>query len=297
MERPGAYFVSAASEADRQAAESSAQYVPLSDGTEYLRWTGLFEFLISADGRRIAGRPLSEATSELFHTYLLGQVLSHALIKLGFEPLHATVVDVDGQAVGFVGDSGRGKSTLAASFLSAGCRLLTDDLLVVRRDESGFSACPGAPRLKLFPDVAGVLLPGRRTVSTPMNPLMSKVLIPLDVDGHVSSPLPLRALYVLGAPDTANRRRNVTIRRLSERRAFLVLVRNTYNGDVTGTARLTRQLAVNAGLAQRVPVKLLSFPHQLAQLPAVHAAVLSDLNRLETARRPRRAAVRQPQSR
>ena len=97
---------------------------------------------------------------------------------------------------------------------------------------------------------------------------MSKVLIPLDVDGHVSSPLPLRALYVLGAPDTANRRRNVTIRRLSERRAFLALVRNTYNGDVTGTARLTRQLAVNAGLAQRVPVKLLSFPHQLAQLPA-----------------------------
>ncbi len=73
LERPGAYFVSAASEADRQAAELSAQYVPLSDGTEYLRWTGLFEFLISADGRRIAGRPLSEATSELFHTYLLGQ--------------------------------------------------------------------------------------------------------------------------------------------------------------------------------------------------------------------------------
>ena len=236
---------------------------------------------------------MSAATLELFHTYLLGQVLSHALIKMGFEPLHATVVEVNGQAVGFVGDSGRGKSTLAASFLGAGCALLTDDLLVLRKDASGFSACPGAPRLKLFPDVAEVLLPGRRTVSTPMVPLMSKVLIPWDGAGYVSHPLPLRALYVLGAPDTASRRRSVTIRRLSERRAFLALVRNTYNGDVTGTDRLTRQLAVNAAVAQRVPVKLLSFPRELSQLPAVYAAVLSDLNRRDIVRRPSRAGARQ----
>ena len=148
LERPGAFFSAASSEADRQAPGSQwAHYAALPDGAEYLRWTGLFEFLVSPDGRQISGRPLPGATPEAFHTYLLGQVLSHTLIKLGFEPLHATVVAVDGQAVGFLGDTGRGKSTLAAAFLSAGARLLTDDLLVLR-GSSCFLRWPIAPSLR-----------------------------------------------------------------------------------------------------------------------------------------------------
>ena len=293
LERPGSYFAAASSEADRDAVRPWDQYLLLPDGSEYLRWAGLFEFLISPDGRRIAGRPLPEAALEAFHTYLLGQVLSHALIKLGIEPLHATVVDVDGQAVAFLGDTGRGKSTLAAAFLGAGCRLLTDDLLVLRQNGPGFIAYPGAPRLKLFPDVADTLL-GPHAGARLMNPLTSKVLIPLDAAAQVSCPLPLGRLYVLGAPDATGRRRGVTIRRLSERRAFFALVRNTYNGDVTGTDRLTRQFAANAALAKRVPVKLLSSPRKLSELPAVRAAVYADLKRRGGTRGRRRAAVGRP---
>ena len=49
----------------------------LDDGSDYLRWSGQFEFLVSNDGRKIAGRPLNGASLESFHTYLLGQVLVH----------------------------------------------------------------------------------------------------------------------------------------------------------------------------------------------------------------------------
>src|SRR6266851_9090486 len=86
------------------------QRVSGKDGCVYLRWSGLFEFLISADGRRISGRPLSGSSSEAFATYLAGQVLSFALVKQGIEPLHATVVVVDGMAVALCGDCGYGKS-------------------------------------------------------------------------------------------------------------------------------------------------------------------------------------------
>jgi hypothetical protein len=89
----------------------------LRDGAVYLRWANLFDFLVSADGREIGARPLGESSPEAFHTYLLGQALSFALIKQGFDPLHATTVTVAGEAVAFLGECGFGKSSLAATFL------------------------------------------------------------------------------------------------------------------------------------------------------------------------------------
>src|SRR5207244_7843154 len=123
-------------------------YRRLGDGAEYVRWRGLFEFLVAADGGRIVCHPLAGATDDVLHTYLLGQVLSFALLKQGIEPLHATVVVVGGGAVGFLGDCGYGKSTTAAAFLQAGHRLLTDDQLVVSASGTGVLAHPGPSRIK-----------------------------------------------------------------------------------------------------------------------------------------------------
>jgi len=52
-----------------------------------------------------------------------------------------------------LGDSGHGKSSLAACFLAAGHRLLTDDLLVIGESGDYLMAHPGPPRIKLFPAV------------------------------------------------------------------------------------------------------------------------------------------------
>lgn len=92
----------------------------LPSGSTYLRWTGLFEFLVSADGRDIQFHRLPRATPESLSAYLLGQVLSFSLLAFGEEPLHGTVVVVDGEAIGFLGDCGYGKSTLGAAFLRLG---------------------------------------------------------------------------------------------------------------------------------------------------------------------------------
>ena len=93
--------------------------------------------------------------TESFQVYLLGQALSFALLKLGFEPLHATAVVVDGRAVALLGESGSGKSTLAAAFVDAGFQMLTDDVLMVHECRGEAMAYPGPARLKLFPKVAG----------------------------------------------------------------------------------------------------------------------------------------------
>jgi len=75
--------------------ESFYQTGFMRDGSTYVRWKGVGEFLISPDGRRINGRQCAEAHEESFQVYLLGQALSYALVKLGFEPLHATAIVVN----------------------------------------------------------------------------------------------------------------------------------------------------------------------------------------------------------
>jgi hypothetical protein len=272
---------SKAIEEARTAANQRAwpRYVRLADGQTYLRWSGQCDFLVSADGGLVAARLRRRSSPESFHTYLLGQALSFALIKQGFDPLHATVVAIDGVAVAFLGESGYGKSTLAGALVRAGHRLLTDDLLVLSEQGDGLTAHPGPPRIKLFPGIArAVLYPKIRGIRiAKMSP---KLIIPLDGDQTVGAAVPLKTVYVLGKPARLGREpETVTIRRLSQRQACLALIRNTFNTAVTDSERLTRQFGFATSVASRVPVKLLAYPRTLHGLPAVRQAILEDMAR------------------
>ena len=254
------------------------QYARLPDGSEYLRWSGLFEFLVSPNGRRIECRSLDGASPEAFHTYLLGQVLSYSLLKLRIESLHSTAVMHDGEVVAFLGDCGYGKSSLGAVFLSAGYSLLTDDLLIVREEGRQFVAYPGSPRIKLFPEIARALL-GPQAAGVQMNDSTPKLVIPLDGNGkvHPADTFPLKAIYVLTPPQSKARSRDVVITLLSPRSAFVQLLKYTFNTVVTEQDRLERQFDLATRIAGQVPVKLLSYPRILGRLPRVMEAVCADL--------------------
>jgi hypothetical protein len=246
----------------------------LPDGTRYLRWSGAFEFLIPEDGESITCRPLTPRGIDAFHTHL-GPSLSFAMINLGFEPLHSTTVVVDGSAVALMGDCGYGKSSLGASFVKAGYRLLTDDLLVVARDTAHFVAYPGAPRVKLYPAIAKTIF-GSRVTGLRLKPLTPKLIIPLDEQRSQRTPVPLKAIYVLRPPGARTAPR-VTIRRLSHRSAFIELVRNTFNMEVSHAGRLERQFALATNLATEIPVKSLSYPRELRMLTEARDMILADL--------------------
>ena len=251
------------------------QYAHLADGSSYVSWQGLGEFLVSPDGTRIVCRRLAEASMESFQVYLLGQALSFALVKSGAEPLHGTAVVIQQEAICFLGGSGHGKSTLAASFLDAGHSLLTDDLLVLRPSSKGLDAFPGPPRIKLFPKVARRFM-GSVVDGVPMNADSAKHVIPIAGVRRHAYPVPLRAIYVLAAPSEMRYQRKVRVETMAPREAFLALVGHTFNRFVTGGARLQRQLMEAAHWFHTVPVKKLSFPRNLARLPEVHAAILAD---------------------
>lgn len=251
------------------------QYAHLSDGSSYVRWHGLGEFLVAAGGKRIWCARAPDALTESFQVYLLGQALSFALVKAGFEPLHGTAIEYEGGAIALLGDSGFGKSTLAASFIAAGCRLLTDDLLLLRPSTGGLDAYPGPPRIKLLPDSAGRIL-GPAATGVPMNAETNKHVIALDAAQRCQTPVPLRVIYVLAPPHEMRRLRRLRAVPLSAREAFFALVGNTFNRYIADPDRMERQLAETTRLVNTVPVRKLAYPRSFACLGEVREAILVD---------------------
>lgn len=256
-------------------------HLKLDNGESYLQWPRLGEFWISPDGRRIACRAFNGTTRESFHTYLIPQAVSCALVKQGIEPLHATAAVVNGEAVAFLGNCGYGKSSLGAAFLRAGHRLLTDDLLVIGRDDppSGrLIAHPGPARIKLFPKIADRML-GTKRAGTRMNPETRKCILPLSDGEHCANAVPLRALYVLRPPTPRRARTRISVRDLSPRRACIELIANTFNLIITDQERLTRQFQWASRVAAAIPVKYLSYPRRLSQTGRLVATICRDLDR------------------
>jgi hypothetical protein len=268
---PDIRFVQVAEPIDHPPVSSdSFVYAEGANGTEYVRWVGVVEALVSRDGSEIMYRPLAGSTIDACATYLFGQALSFALIKRGIDPIHATVIVNGDRAIGFLGQPGSGKSTLAAGFLARGSKLLSDDMLVFRREGTRIYAQPGTPRLKLFPDVAKHVVPELTNGGT-MNPVTSKMVLHLSDAQYVHQPVRLVALYVLDEGDNA-----IGIAPLRSRDAFVSLTENTFNLLVTQRDRMRRQVETAAALVGSIAVKSLSYRRDLGCLRDVVDSVLED---------------------
>lgn len=256
----------------------------LPDGTTYLRWQKLFEFLISSDGRVITFHRLAHATDESLTTYLLGQVLSFSLVSFKREPLHATAIVIGGEAVGFLGDCGYGKSTIGAAFISRGFHLLTDDVLAIEPRNGVWMAHAGPPRLKVFPSVSKRVL-ARRGV-TRLNSGTSKLVLKLSADEACGTPVPLTALYVLGEPARKKgpEPSRVELLPLRGADAFLEITRAAFNVIQTDRARLANHFELASRVANEIPVRRLVYPRRIRRLSDVCDAVIADA---VTLKRPR----------
>lgn len=252
------------------------RYAQLDNGQSYLRWDDLFEFLIDADGSRIWCGWLGAASLESLQVYLLGHALSFALIRQGYEPLHATAVVIDGQAIAFLGPSGFGKSSLAAAFLADGHRLLTDDMLILTHTDRGYKAQSGPRRIKLFPKMAHGFL-AETASAVPMNSETEKLVLPLSADQRHHGSAPLCALYVLGPPREMHAKQSIKLTPLTAKEAFIGLVGGTFNPLIGDPDRLRRQYGECLSIASRVPARRIVYPRVLAMLPAVKHTILADL--------------------
>jgi hypothetical protein len=238
------------------------------DGSVYLRWSGLYEFLVDSHGACVRHRPLPGADPAVLQNFLFGQALSFALIRQNVEPVHAAVVDVGGSAIALLGDCTYGKSTLAALLLQAGCRLVSDDLLVVRESGGCLVACAGSGRIKLLPDSASAAF-GAASGGARIMPQSDKRVFRLE--GHLVQPneVPLGAFVMLPTPAERAGCDSFAMHRLNGARVFHELLKNTFVRYVHDARRLHQNFAWNAQLAAAVDGYQLFYPSGINRLPAV----------------------------
>ena len=101
------------------------------DGRYLLRFPGLADFEISEDGTEVFAYPVRDVDEATVEHLYINQVVPLALSRQGKPAFHASVVTVPGGSIAFLGKTGMGKSTLAASFALHDSAFLTDDALII----------------------------------------------------------------------------------------------------------------------------------------------------------------------
>ena len=87
------------------------------------------DFVIDADLRKVRCYPVAGGNANVIPIVIAGTITAFVLAMGGRCVLHGSAVESKGLALAFVGESGQGKSTMAALFCAGGASLVTDDVL------------------------------------------------------------------------------------------------------------------------------------------------------------------------
>ena len=207
-----------------------------------------------SDGREVVVDAVPEVDPLFVSAVVTGELFSVVLRQRGMLVLHGSGVSKDGRAVGFIGDSGWGKSTLAASLVERGWQLLTDDLLVVDGLGPGGTptAVPTHPSMRLSAEAVDRVGAADQSHGQ-AHTLTTKVRVDHS-EAFSDQRAPLRQLFVLD-PRPSDRHQATS---LSARDAVDEFVRHTRGRRLlTAPSALTVHLGQCATLARHVPTAAL----------------------------------------
>jgi len=235
-----------------------------------IRFPSLADFQVEDDGHVIRCWPtlgISEHTVQ--HLYL-NQVLPLALSKQGKLVFHASAVEIDGAAVAFMGESGKGKSTLAASFATSGYRFLTDDGLMVGACSSGYQVMPSHPSIRLWQDSEAALIAPDTPTAPALEFTAKSRFLAGDTIAFCDTPRPLRRVYFLGDGSVARG----AFQRLKPTEALIELVKHSFLLDIEERAMLAAHFDELSALASQPIFFRLDYPRRYEDLAAVREAII-----------------------
>ncbi|MCM3901867.1 MAG: hypothetical protein ND866_09190, partial [Pyrinomonadaceae bacterium] len=224
-------------------------------------------------GREVCVIPMAGVDDSRIRLSLVGVVMAFVLYQRGILVLHAATISLGGGAVAFLGESGFGKSTMAAALYKRGYNLFTDDVLPVDPDSDIAMVTSGFPQFKLHPEAAAALDYDPNSLHE-LHSSQEKLGCRVD-NGFESGRLPLSCIYVLA------RGEGLKIERLQLSQGVIELVRHSYptRAQHCGGAAHFQQCAK---IANQVPMYRLVRPKELSLLPQiallVEQHVLSVLN-------------------
>lgn len=227
--------------------------------------------VMPADRLIVASAHKDDLPPQTVRNLLADQVEPRVLAHEGVFVIHASAVEVDGAAILFTGTSGVGKSTLAASFDRSGIALLCDDAVIVECTDGRATALPLYPSLRLHPDSLAALFPESPLSEAPLYHGMKRRLELPEPIGASQVPLPIAAVFALGAMHSTGELR---INPIAPAELCMTLVANSFSlnpMDLRVAGEKLRKAGIVAG---HVPAFSLDYPRHYSDLPEVRAAVL-----------------------
>lgn len=226
-------------------------------------------------GTEIGLTPCTSADTGDLLLFLLGSAWGALSYQRGWFPLHASIVQVEDEAVAFCAPSGGGKSSLAAWLVKQGYPLFSDDLcrLDVTNNQPP-RVWRSAARLKLWQEALQAL-------DWPEQPLardqrrVDKFHLRYAAEQPAET-LPLRALYILTWGD------ELTIQSLAGLRAVqMVIEAATYRPEfVVALGQTAQYWQSTIDLVGQIPIFTLQRPRAWALMPLVGESLLNHIGSL-----------------
>jgi hypothetical protein len=232
-----------------------------------LRFPRFADFTLLDNARQVRCWPRPGVPEVTLRHLLLDQVLPLVLSKRGALVLHASAVAVPQGVIAFVGETGRGKSTLAASMAQRGCGLVTDDCLVLRERGNDFWAYPTYPGLRMLPETLSALFDGELKLPQVAHYKRKKRLGPDNVPlAFEAQPKRLHKLYFLDAPGGVEKQ--AIIAPVSKRDGLVEVIRSVLRLDCQDRDTLRNEFETCNRLVGSTTLHRLALPrnHQLLGL-------------------------------
>jgi hypothetical protein len=259
-------------ESDGELVLSCARHCDEGGPSSYLlRFPDLADFIIA--GNSVTCHPQPDCRHDSLRHLLLDQVIPRLWAHKGHLVLHASAVQLPGgRVVAFLGESGWGKSTLAAALQERGSELISDDSISLQAIDERASLVPSYTGLRLNDDSIATLGLEKQEWTSVSHYSDKRRHEPATQEGRQACVLD--TLYIMDEPGPTAE--TLSIKPLTGAALIPTLIKRSFLLDPRDNQCATRQLQEASAVMRAAPrVRSLAYPRDYQQLSAVCDALLN----------------------
>ncbi|MGB8699344.1 MAG: hypothetical protein WCD18_08015 [Thermosynechococcaceae cyanobacterium] len=246
------------------------KYLKVSPQETIVAIQGIGQFQVQK-GCEIIVTPSVNPDIRLIQLCIAGSIIATLLYQRGYSTiLHASAIALHDQVVCFLGNSGDGKSSMAAALIAQGHQIVSDDVVPLIVETDAVKVVPAYPQIKMGPAIATALGYDLDQLIF-LHPRLGEYAYRSETDFD-PSPLRLTRIYILNDSEA------LSVEPLTLQSAMLELIRHTYGLQPLAAAiDRKRHFRQCTELLQQVSVCRLNRPRSIPLLPEVVRLIEADV--------------------
>jgi hypothetical protein len=215
---------------------------------------------LTSNGKSILVEPYVTSTEGTIRLFLLSNAMAALLMQRNQILLHSSAIVDQNELILFMGESGAGKSSIAAELSKRGYRIFSDDicvLLPIVKDDKSVHAISSYPMMKLWDDTINALDDDQFEKTHKLRPKADKY-------GHYfhasfdTNAYPIKKIFILNPTNEVS---EYTHRKITGLEAFELVGKNTYRSHFIMENDLQKlHMEIISGLILRAEIIILYRP-------------------------------------